>query len=249
MASRVIRLKELIKHTGLSRSAIYDRMDAKSPRHDPSFPRSFSLGGAAVGWYLEEVDRWLQGCATPGSQQPPTRNAAQTAPVLPRVTRSALASSGALAGSPDVQPAVTNLAEALLVGGQLNSRLMGYMRMTTWSSAMAALIVSGVEPPPHCDGIPDGGTGLDGKHLHPSDGRLHDARRILRAWNAVDADEGEAARSSTVTPAEFLEWCVEEPRTHGDWLRYLLELAGFKDSGTPDFAAARLEDALRKVRF
>jgi prophage regulatory protein len=249
MASRVIRLKELIKHTGLSRSAIYDRMDVKSPRHDPSFPRSFSLGGTAVGWYLEEVDRWLQGCATPGSQQPPSRQTAPTAPALSPATRSTMAPTGALAGSPNVHPAVTNLAEALLVGGQLNSKLMSYLRMTTWSSAMAALIVSGVEPPPHGDGIPDGGTGLDGKHLHPSDGRLHDARRILKAWITVDADEGEAPRSSTVTPAEFLEWCIEEPRTHGEWLRYLLELAGFKDSSTPDFTAARLEDALRKARF
>ena len=59
MTSRILRLRALIEHTGLSRSAIYDRLDAKSPRHDPSFPKSFQLGGQAVGWYEAEVDAFL----------------------------------------------------------------------------------------------------------------------------------------------------------------------------------------------
>ena len=59
MAGRVIRLNELIAHTGLSRSAIYDRLDAKSPRHDPTFPRSFSPVELLLVGIFEEVDRWL----------------------------------------------------------------------------------------------------------------------------------------------------------------------------------------------
>ena len=66
-ASRIIRLKEVIQLTGLSRSTIYDRMNPKSPRHDPSFPRNFSLGGSskratAVGWRESEVLAWIAQC-------------------------------------------------------------------------------------------------------------------------------------------------------------------------------------------
>lgn len=45
--------------TGLSRSAIYTRLDPKSPQCDPSFPRPVSLGARAVGWYSHEIDEWL----------------------------------------------------------------------------------------------------------------------------------------------------------------------------------------------
>lgn len=65
--SRIIRLKEVMQLTGLSRSTIYDRMNPKSPRHDLSFPRNFSLGGtskraSAVGWMEEEVLAWIRQC-------------------------------------------------------------------------------------------------------------------------------------------------------------------------------------------
>ena len=58
----VIRLKDVITRTGLSRSAVYDRLDPDSKRHDPSFPSQIRLGasGRAVGWISNELDGWLQ---------------------------------------------------------------------------------------------------------------------------------------------------------------------------------------------
>lgn len=55
----IIRLKQVQLRTGLSRSAIYDRLDPKSPRHDPLFPKQVSLGTGAVGWVESEVSAWL----------------------------------------------------------------------------------------------------------------------------------------------------------------------------------------------
>ena len=57
--SRVLRIKQLISMVGLAKSTIYDYLDPKSPRHDPSFPKPIKLGASAVGWLENEVQRWL----------------------------------------------------------------------------------------------------------------------------------------------------------------------------------------------
>lgn len=250
MAGRVIRLKELISRTGLSRSAIYDRLDAKSPRHDPTFPRSFSLGGAAVGWYLEEVDRWLQGCAEPGQRQVVVQPALGVAPARPaRNEKPSPVPNAARPSDSDDPATATSLAEALVAGSLINAKLLGYLRMDAWSPVMAALLVSGVEPPPDCVEIPLGGTGLEGKSLHASSGRFHSARRALKAWSDVDEDDGEVPRRSSVPPLEFLAWCHEEDQGEGDWLRYLIELAGMKELSAPDLSAPRLDLAFRRTKL
>jgi prophage regulatory protein len=59
ITNQIIRLKELVAMTGLSRSSIYDRMSPKSPRFDSSFPPKINLGLRAVGWFLEDVETWL----------------------------------------------------------------------------------------------------------------------------------------------------------------------------------------------
>lgn len=58
---RIIRRQEVERRIGLSRSAIYDRLDPNSPRHDPSFPSAISYGGASrsVGWLEHEVDAYI----------------------------------------------------------------------------------------------------------------------------------------------------------------------------------------------
>lgn len=67
---RMVRLKEL---TGLSRATIYDRINPKSRRYDPSFPKQINLGGqngraTAVGWMEAEVVAWIQQCRRSGTQ-------------------------------------------------------------------------------------------------------------------------------------------------------------------------------------
>ncbi|MBM7038070.1 AlpA family transcriptional regulator [Vibrio ulleungensis] len=53
---RFLKLKEVIKKTALSRSAIYRKMD------EGSFPKSVSLGDRAVAWIESEVEEWMEHC-------------------------------------------------------------------------------------------------------------------------------------------------------------------------------------------
>lgn len=59
----IIRRKQLEARIGLGRSAIYDRLDPKSPRYDPTFPKPINLGGGKnppIGFIESEVNAWLQ---------------------------------------------------------------------------------------------------------------------------------------------------------------------------------------------
>ena len=53
MSHTILRLPEVIKRTGLSRSSIYLRVANKE------FPAPLSLGGRAVGWLEQNVDEWI----------------------------------------------------------------------------------------------------------------------------------------------------------------------------------------------
>lgn len=57
---RIIRLKDVLKITGLSRSTVYDLMSTRSPRYDATFPRSISLTPGTVGWVDREIYQWLE---------------------------------------------------------------------------------------------------------------------------------------------------------------------------------------------
>ncbi len=56
---RIIRIKELTSLIGLSRSTVYDRLNPKSVRFDPTFPKPIKLGVAAIGWHLAAVHEWI----------------------------------------------------------------------------------------------------------------------------------------------------------------------------------------------
>lgn len=51
---RLMRMNEVIRITGLSRSSIYDRMNAGR------FPKSVSLGCRSVAWVESEVMDWVE---------------------------------------------------------------------------------------------------------------------------------------------------------------------------------------------
>jgi len=53
MATLILRLPEVKKRTGLSRSTIYSRVDQRT------FPQPISLGGRAIGWIESEIETWL----------------------------------------------------------------------------------------------------------------------------------------------------------------------------------------------
>ena len=50
---RLMRLKEVMKATGLGRSTMYKYMAAGQ------FPQSVSLGGRSVAWVEEEIEDWI----------------------------------------------------------------------------------------------------------------------------------------------------------------------------------------------
>jgi prophage regulatory protein len=54
-----IRVKETMELTGDKRSNFYARLNAKSPTHDPTFPRPFYLG-RSPRWWRQEVIAWLR---------------------------------------------------------------------------------------------------------------------------------------------------------------------------------------------
>jgi prophage regulatory protein len=56
----ILRRKQVEVRTGLARSTIYDKLSPKSPRFDPTFPRSVPIGLNAVGWIESEISAWLE---------------------------------------------------------------------------------------------------------------------------------------------------------------------------------------------
>ena len=54
MTEALLRLPTVMELTGLSRSAIYQRVKERT------FPAPVSLGARAVAWPEAEVDRWIR---------------------------------------------------------------------------------------------------------------------------------------------------------------------------------------------
>ncbi|MBK3088831.1 AlpA family phage regulatory protein [Enterobacter bugandensis] len=56
---KILRMRAVAAKLGIARSTIYDWLNAKSPRHDPAFPRPYPLGKQSVGWLESELDEWV----------------------------------------------------------------------------------------------------------------------------------------------------------------------------------------------
>ena len=54
MAAVVLRLPEVVRRTGLSRSTLYNKIA------DGTFPRALHLGDRSVGWLESEIDEWVK---------------------------------------------------------------------------------------------------------------------------------------------------------------------------------------------
>jgi len=249
MAGPILRPPALAAYIGLSHSAIYERMDETSPRHDATFPKCFPLGGSAVGWYKDEVDEWLANCAkkrqtaaSPDEQDQgsnprpiPTPVSAKRKLVAPR--RASTPAVPTAAPDATLPSQAINLGE-LIQGIHQNAYLTACLRLSTWTPAMGALLVSGIKAPPDCSEIPLEGEGVDGQSLHASNLRFHQARRILRSWNDQDEDP-----PLKINPVEFFVWCDDEA-IDTDWLRLLKELAGCPN---PDSVRVLTTSAARQV--
>lgn len=56
---KILRLKDVMEKLKISRSTIYDWINPKSPRYDPTFPKQRRLGMKSVGWLESEIDEWI----------------------------------------------------------------------------------------------------------------------------------------------------------------------------------------------
>ena len=57
---QILRLKEACKKLKLSRSTLYEKLNEKSRRYDPAFPKPVRLGLSAMGFFESELDKWLE---------------------------------------------------------------------------------------------------------------------------------------------------------------------------------------------
>lgn len=56
----ILRSKQVLARTGLSRSTLYQKLDKKSAHFDPSFPTQVKLGANSVGWIESEITAWIE---------------------------------------------------------------------------------------------------------------------------------------------------------------------------------------------
>ena len=56
----MLPLKVVTHHTGLSSTTIYDMLDKKSKRYDPTFPIQVKLTKGRVAWIESEIAEWLE---------------------------------------------------------------------------------------------------------------------------------------------------------------------------------------------
>ncbi|ALE55200.1 hypothetical protein AC233_11335 [Burkholderia sp. HB1] len=80
---KVLRMKQLVLMVGLGKSTVYDYLNPKSPRYDPTFPKSVKLGASAVGWIDHEVTAWLESRIAASRQLGTNPEAHASAPSMP----------------------------------------------------------------------------------------------------------------------------------------------------------------------
>lgn len=58
--NQIIRIKEVIAVTGISRSVIYENLNPQSKCYDSTFPKPIKLSVNCVGWSAFEVNQWIE---------------------------------------------------------------------------------------------------------------------------------------------------------------------------------------------
>ncbi|EKT64551.1 AlpA family phage regulatory protein [Providencia burhodogranariea] len=56
---KILRIRAVMAKIGVARSTIYDWLNPKSKRYDPTFPKQRQLGKQSVGWMEADIDEWL----------------------------------------------------------------------------------------------------------------------------------------------------------------------------------------------
>ena len=56
---RLLKIESLCDKIQQSRATIYNKLNAKSPYYDPSFPKPRRLGMRCVRWVEDEIHTWM----------------------------------------------------------------------------------------------------------------------------------------------------------------------------------------------
>ncbi|WP_227670840.1 helix-turn-helix transcriptional regulator [Psychrobacter maritimus] len=56
---QLLGIKDVGHYTGLSRSTIYEMVNEKSDRYDPTFPKKVQLTQVRVVWVASEIAEWI----------------------------------------------------------------------------------------------------------------------------------------------------------------------------------------------
>ena len=56
---QLLNIKDVGSYTGLSRSTIYEMINEKSDRYDPTFPKKVQLTQVRVVWVASEIANWI----------------------------------------------------------------------------------------------------------------------------------------------------------------------------------------------
>ncbi len=56
---QLLSIKDVGIYTGLSRSTIYELVNEKSDRYDPTFPKKVQLTKVRVVWVASEIAEWI----------------------------------------------------------------------------------------------------------------------------------------------------------------------------------------------
>ena len=60
--AKIIRRPEVQKKIGLGHTALFERLNPKSPQYDATFPKPIKLGdsdNSPLGWLESEVEAWI----------------------------------------------------------------------------------------------------------------------------------------------------------------------------------------------
>lgn len=68
-AIRILRITEVSRTLGRSRSGIYDMLNAASAGYDPTFPPPIRLSLRTVGWRYQDILDWLDSRPRCGAQK------------------------------------------------------------------------------------------------------------------------------------------------------------------------------------
>lgn len=58
-ADTALRIQEVCKTIGLSRSSVYGKLNPRSVQYDKNFPKPFKIGAKAIAWSKVDIMNWL----------------------------------------------------------------------------------------------------------------------------------------------------------------------------------------------